>query len=191
MDLQKDSDRWKDHSIGSLFQMLHEAHTEVIGCDVPEEVIDGVVVYCSSLEGEILARIKQMSDALKLNDRAFIAHIQAHLEPGQEVVCKICGQTAREICANAKVREQMDQTLPHGTLDLDEVGSLDFGLNQSHMNDMAAVYDQAQRRHKHLNLVTVDADAVARFPQGSTLSVHVDTIEAGRGLMGKIERRRP
>lgn len=33
-----------------------------------------------------------------LSDRIFIAHIQSHLKPGQEVVCKICGRTAKEIC---------------------------------------------------------------------------------------------
>ena len=31
-------------------------------------------------------------------DSTFIAHIQSHLKPGQEVVCKICGKTAKEIC---------------------------------------------------------------------------------------------
>jgi len=31
-------------------------------------------------------------------DDVFIAHIQSHLKPGQEVVCKICGRTAKEIC---------------------------------------------------------------------------------------------
>lgn len=30
-------------------------------------------------------------------DRKFIAHIQSHLTEGQEVVCKICGKTAKEI----------------------------------------------------------------------------------------------
>jgi len=30
-------------------------------------------------------------------DEIFIKHIQAHLQPGQEVVCKICGKTANSI----------------------------------------------------------------------------------------------
>lgn len=30
-------------------------------------------------------------------DDIFIAHIQSHLKPGQEVVCKICGKSAKEI----------------------------------------------------------------------------------------------
>lgn len=30
-------------------------------------------------------------------DGVFIRHIQSHLEPGQEVICKICGKTAKEI----------------------------------------------------------------------------------------------
>mgnify|MGYP001587478626 CR=1 FL=1 len=30
-------------------------------------------------------------------DGKFIAHIQSHLTEGQEVICKICGKTAKEI----------------------------------------------------------------------------------------------
>lgn len=36
-------------------------------------------------------------DSTATNDRAFIEHIQQHLKPGQEVICKICGKTAEEI----------------------------------------------------------------------------------------------
>ena len=32
-----------------------------------------------------------------LKDDKFIKHIQNHLQPGQVVVCKICGKTVREI----------------------------------------------------------------------------------------------
>lgn len=32
------------------------------------------------------------------SDRRFIDHIKGHLSEGQEVVCKICGKTAKEIC---------------------------------------------------------------------------------------------
>ena len=37
-------------------------------------------------------------DSSELSDRIFIAHVQSHLKPGQEVVCKICNRTAKEIC---------------------------------------------------------------------------------------------
>ena len=30
-------------------------------------------------------------------DHKFIRHIQAHLKPGEEVICKICGKTVKEI----------------------------------------------------------------------------------------------
>lgn len=33
-------------------------------------------------------------------DRIFINHIEAHLEKGQKVICKICGKTAEEIIAD-------------------------------------------------------------------------------------------
>jgi len=32
-------------------------------------------------------------------DDIFISHIKSHLKEGQEVVCKICGQSAKEIIA--------------------------------------------------------------------------------------------
>ena len=35
-------------------------------------------------------------------DHRFIRHIQAHLKPGEEVICKICGKTVREIDAEAE-----------------------------------------------------------------------------------------
>ena len=28
----------------------------------------------------------------------FIEHIKSHLQPGQEVICKICGKSVMEIC---------------------------------------------------------------------------------------------
>ncbi len=33
----------------------------------------------------------------KLRGDRFIAHIQAHLKPGEKVICKICGKTVEEI----------------------------------------------------------------------------------------------
>ena len=33
-----------------------------------------------------------------LNDTTFINHIAGHLDPGQKVICKICGKSASEIC---------------------------------------------------------------------------------------------
>ena len=37
-------------------------------------------------------------------DGVFIRHIQSHLAEGQEVVCKICGESAKDIIGqNAKV----------------------------------------------------------------------------------------
>ena len=33
-----------------------------------------------------------------LEDNIFINHILAHLDPGEEVICKVCGKTAKEIC---------------------------------------------------------------------------------------------
>ena len=35
--------------------------------------------------------------AIENSDAVFIQHIQSHLSEGQEVVCKICGKTAREM----------------------------------------------------------------------------------------------
>jgi len=35
-------------------------------------------------------------------EEAFVRHIAGHLHAGQEVICKICGKTAKEICAEAR-----------------------------------------------------------------------------------------
>ncbi|MHB8053646.1 MAG: hypothetical protein ACYDH3_00110 [Candidatus Aminicenantales bacterium] len=35
------------------------------------------------------------------SDAVFIRHIQAHLHPGQDVICKICGKSAHEIIGSA------------------------------------------------------------------------------------------
>lgn len=57
----------------------------------------------------------------------------------------------------------------------DEIGSLDLGVKQSSFYDIDQVYQQAQGRHKHLNLITVTPDELTsgtvlnRFPTGATL----------------------
>jgi len=71
-----------------------------------EEYGGGLLVFPHdnlTVEGELqelLDLIKEShdEDSVATGDRAFIEHIQQHLEPGQEVICKICGKTAREIC---------------------------------------------------------------------------------------------
>lgn len=40
----------------------------------------------------IIARLQVGDVGIK-----FIEHIQAHLKPGQEVICKICGKSAKAI----------------------------------------------------------------------------------------------
>jgi len=45
------------------------------------------------------------------NDRKFITHIHEHLKPGQEVICKICGLTAREICGQTEHQPHPDDEL--------------------------------------------------------------------------------
>lgn len=42
-------------------------------------------------------------------DDKFIAHIQSHLKPGREVVCKICGRTAKEICGEKPAPPEGDE----------------------------------------------------------------------------------
>ena len=55
---------------------------------------------------KLLASVTQAEEALRYavqcckmveEDRIFIKHIQNHLQNGQEVICKICGKTAKEI----------------------------------------------------------------------------------------------
>lgn len=45
-----------------------------------------------SIADVIIARLRAGDVGTK-----FIEHIQAHLKPGQEVICKICGKSAKAI----------------------------------------------------------------------------------------------
>ena len=71
----------------------------------------------------------------------------------------------------------------------DEVGTLDFGTNQSQMNDMDEIYQLAHHHEKHLNLITATVDELRtgtirkRFPTGVTLHCLVDDIGSARELM--------
>ena len=44
-------------------------------------------------------------------DNIFISHIQAHLKEGQEVICKICGKTAKEIIDTEVVARGLPQKM--------------------------------------------------------------------------------
>lgn len=47
--------------------------------------------------GRLFQSINRL-DAELCKSRKFVEHIQAHLAPGEKVICKICGKTAKEIC---------------------------------------------------------------------------------------------
>ena len=70
-----------------------------------------------------------------------------------------------------------------------EVGSIDFGSNQSHMNDIDEVHAMARPGRKHLNLVSVTAreltnrTALERFPTGATLQCLVNTVGSAAQIM--------
>gem|GEM_PF-385385 len=80
-------------------------------------------------------------------------------------------------------------------MDAAQVGSLDFGSNQSHMNDIDEVYGWARTARKHLNLVAVTPDelqsgrAQDRFPTGATLQCEVGSTAAARKIMARVEKR--
>jgi len=51
------------------------------------------------LRDEELKRIKnEVASLMATSDTVFIDHIRGHLHEGQDVICKICGKTATEIC---------------------------------------------------------------------------------------------
>ena len=55
------------------------------------------------IEGICLHGIKIKSQPEQVDDTKFIDHIKSHLKEGQEVICKICGKTAKEILNETKV----------------------------------------------------------------------------------------
>jgi hypothetical protein len=71
----------------------------------------------------------------------------------------------------------------------EEVGSLDFGLNQSHLNDIDEIYVAARQQQKHLNLVAVTPSEVRsgaafeRFPLGATLHCIAASVDEAADLM--------
>ncbi len=74
-------------------------------------------------------------------------------------------------------------------MEMEEVGSLDFGVDQSFLNDIDSIYKAAAEGKKHLNLVTAMPEELAsgsiidRFPTGVTLSCIVDSTETAAELM--------
>ena len=55
----------------------------------------------AGLRLEVAHRSKLLRTRIRF-DRLFIDHIQSHLDPGQVVVCKICGRSAAAIIAEAE-----------------------------------------------------------------------------------------
>jgi hypothetical protein len=82
-------------------------------------------------------------------------------------------------------------------LALDAVGSLDFGSNQSQLNDIDDVYRQARSGRKHLHLVTATPGELTsgsirtRFPTGATLSCEVESVEEGAAIMREFTGQTP
>lgn len=85
------------------------------GLESGHNTFDCDAVYCPAFRDEHRERTGSgkflrcpaclaAEEAAGQNDRQFIDHIKAHLRIGQEVVCKICGKTAREICHPKKGR---------------------------------------------------------------------------------------
>ena len=57
------------------------------------------IIYGMKAMGDIADALTLKVKPVVTDDDVFIQHIQSHLKPDQEVVCKICGKTAREIIA--------------------------------------------------------------------------------------------
>lgn len=77
----------------------------------------------------------------------------------------------------------------------EEVGSLDFGFEQTDLYDIDEVYRMAAAYRKHLHLVTISCEELSsgsvleRFPTGATLLCMIDDIEPATKLMERhIER---
>ena len=76
-----------------------------------------------------------------------------------------------------------------------EVGSLDFGANQTPLNDMFEVRRLAGIHHKHLHIVTVsprelvDGSAASMYPTGATLRCEVTGVREAQQLMADYTER--
>ena len=76
----------------------------------------------------------------------------------------------------------------------EELGSLDFGSDQSQMNDIDTVYGWARDHRKHLSLVTTLPEELRtgsirdRFPTGATLSCEVSSVAEAVQVMADYRR---
>lgn len=67
---------------------------------------------------------KKLAD-IKQRDAVFIQHIQSHLRGGEEVICKICGKTAKEIIGIETLTTELEQSQLEKLLD-----SIDVWIKQ-------------------------------------------------------------
>ena len=70
---------------------------------------EGIRAICMSDEDYEKYRKDKTRDT-QSQDNIFIRHIQSHLKEGEEVICKICEKTAKEIIENT----QSQETSPKG-----------------------------------------------------------------------------
>jgi len=71
--------------------------------------LGAVRFYMEGAEANLQAYEEALEEEPEGDDQFFIEHIQSHLEPGQGVICKICGRSAGEIIAEAR-REKSQST---------------------------------------------------------------------------------
>jgi hypothetical protein len=70
----------------------------------------------------------------------------------------------------------------------DFIGSLDFGINQSQLNDIDRIYELAKFYKKHLHLIAPREDEIRsgsilkRFPKGITFLIEANDIEKAKDL---------
>jgi hypothetical protein len=64
---------------------------------VGDWIIKGVKGEFYPCKPDIFVATYENAEAPILSDKKFIEHIQSHLPEGEQVICKICGKTAKEI----------------------------------------------------------------------------------------------
>ena len=162
-------------TIAEAMVCLHNRLRQVIGREL---LPDGFShQHGSIIRGNILIRC---DSNLMMSPDMYARHVLPH----DRYVLKCVGSGSYHSCGC------WERNVPL-VIAADEVGSLDFGTNQSYLNDMESIYEIARCRTKHLNLVTAsEADLrsgkiLEQFALGVTLTTELENMENGPELMSQ------
>jgi len=90
MKIDKACEKWLERQRKTYKKLADECSASILEIELLAKL-----EFILLIQGFIKDGVVEVKD--DLSDSVFIKHIQKHLKPNEEVVCKICGKTAKEI----------------------------------------------------------------------------------------------